>query len=339
MRLLIVDDEPIIRKGLAKMAERYPVPFTAVATASNGLDALDHIRKQAPDIMFTDIRMPKMDGLELCRQIHECYDHIQVVVISGYGDFHYAQQCMSFGVRHYLLKPVSQTDVDEVLDKLRRERHKGYVSVSRYEAWIEQGEQAIWELKLDEVERLTQEWKEYCLSAEMSLQQLQELLDECVEMLVKRLSRKFTVSVPAKKQTSPKTKEEVFAIFGGQLDEIVAGLVTKRSGNFRDPMKEAKSYIDSHLSKDITLEEVAERVGLTPTYFSCLFKKVTNETFVQYRIKKRMERAQQLLAVPHMRIVDVAAEVGYEDYPHFTKTFKKMMGYSPSEYRTMLGIK
>jgi two-component system response regulator YesN len=84
---------------------------------------------------------------------------------------------------------------------------------------------------------------------------------------------------------------------------------------------------------------VAKMTGLTPTYFSSIFKKMTNETFVQYRIKKRMERAQTLLAIPHMRIVDIAAEVGYEDYSHFTKMFKKLCGYSPSEYRSMLGIK
>lgn len=52
-----------------------------------------------------------------------------------------------------------------------------------------------------------------------------------------------------------------------------------------------------------------------------------------------MERAKELLAVPHIRIVDVATGVGYDDYPHFTKTFKKIVGVSPSEFRTRLGIK
>ena len=120
---------------------------------------------------------------------------------------------------------------------------------------------------------------------------------------------------------------------------MAKGLQDVRSGSFKDPMEEAKGFIDSRLSEDISLDQVAAMVGLTPTYFSSLFKKVTNETFVQYRIKKRMTKAKEMLAIPYVRIVDVASDVGYEDYPHFTKTFKKIVGVSPSEYRAGLGIK
>ncbi|WP_231571430.1 helix-turn-helix domain-containing protein [Gordoniibacillus kamchatkensis] len=104
-------------------------------------------------------------------------------------------------------------------------------------------------------------------------------------------------------------------------------------------MEEAKAYIDSHLSVEVTLKEVADMVGITPTYFSTLFKKMTGDTFVGYRIHKRMDKARELLSLPHMRTVDIAAEVGYDDYPHFTKTFKKIFGLTPSDYRAKLGIK
>lgn len=93
-----------------------------------------------------------------------------------------------------------------------------------------------------------------------------------------------------------------------------------------------------NLSEEVTLDEVAKKVGLTRTYFSALFKKMTGETFVHYRIKKRMEEARKLLAVPTLTITDIAIQVGYEDYPHFTKTFKNFVGMSPSEYRSSFGI-
>lgn len=70
-----------------------------------------------------------------------------------------------------------------------------------------------------------------------------------------------------------------------------------------------------------------------------LCSKMSNETFISYRINKRMEKARELLAIPHKRTVDIAAEVGYDDYPHFTKTFKKVFGISPSDYRESLGMK
>lgn len=65
---------------------------------------------------------------------------------------------------------------------------------------------------------------------------------------------------------------------------------------------------------------------------------MTGETFVHYRIRRRMEEARRLLAVPTMTISDISIHVGYEDYPHFTKTFKNLVGVSPSEYRASFGI-
>lgn len=339
MQLLIVDDEPIIRKGLARMAEQYFVPMQSIRTADNGIRALELIREQTPDVVFTDIRMPKMDGLELCRQIQELDDRIQIVVISGYNDFTSAQKSMSYGVKHYLLKPVTKPDMDEILDKLFKARAKGQISLKKYEDWIEQAEQTIWLLKSAELEQLTREWEEYCLASGMNLSQLKELLADCLNLLTKRLVRKSATVQSTGLELQANSKEEAFTLFEEELKRMMKELEVNRSGNYKDPMKEAKAYIDSHLSREVTLEEVAEMVGLTPTYFSSLFKKMTNETFVQYRIKRRIEKAQSLLALPHVKMSDVASEVGYEDYPHFTKMFKKMTGVSPSEYRNQLGIK
>lgn len=339
MQLLIVDDEPMIRYGLLKMTESYSPAFKEIRTAEHGLDALEKIRKSEPDIVLTDIRMPKMDGLELCRTIHDDYPHIQTVVISGYGDFDYAQKCIEWGVKHYLLKPVTRPDVHEVLDRLIHRPMRGYVSVSRYVEWIDRMEGCIWSLQTDELNRLIAEWRHMCLAADMPLIQLKELLADCIAMLTKRLQeRRFTPeTIPA--ADSADSAAEVLDAFGERLRRMAQELLAARKGNFKDPMEEARAYIDSRLSQDISLEEVAGMVGLTPTYFSALFKKMTSETFVQYRINRRMEKAKELLSVPHLRISDIAPMVGYDDYPHFTKTFKKIVGLTPSEYRAGLGIR
>ncbi|SHE11845.1 sigma-54 dependent response regulator [Chlamydia abortus] len=340
MNLLIVDDEPVIRKGLVRMAEQYHSSLASIYTANNGVHALEVVQEHKPEIIFTDIRMPKMDGLELCRHIHEQYDHIQTVVISGYGDFAYAQQCLTYGVKHYLLKPVTKPDVHAILDKLLNKPVKGYIPISRYVEWIDQADQCIWSLDQEKLKKLVQQWKEDCFSTGMNALQCSELLKDCISMLERRLQARDS-SFPriSSEYMGARTREEAFDFFERQLERIMDELSLKRNGRFKDPLEEAKAYIELHLSEEISLEEVAEKAGFTPNYFSSLFKKMTNETFVQYRIKRRMEKAQQLLAVPHFRIVDVAAEVGYEDYPHFTKMFKKVTGQSPSEYRAKLGIK
>ncbi|SDC05749.1 two-component system, response regulator YesN [Paenibacillus sp. UNCCL117] len=338
MRLLVVDDEPIIRNGLLKMAQQYAPAFDMIETAANGAEAMERIAENEPDIVLTDIRMPKVDGLELCRYLYQGYSHIQTVVISGFNDFDYAQKCLSYGVKHYLLKPVIATDLHELFDQLMKAQLQGYVPMSRYVEWIERMEEHIWSLQVDEMSRMYGQWREQC--AHLNAQQLRSRQHDAMEMLYKRFLEKNRPIKPGiRGESKAQSKAELFAEFEAGLQAIADGLSASRKGNFKDPMQEAKAYIDSHLSQEITLKEVAEMVGLTPTYFSALFKKLTNENFVSYRINRRMEKACELLAFPHLRTVDVAAEVGYDDYPHFTKTFKKIVGVSPSEYRGTLGIK
>ncbi|NOU97221.1 response regulator [Paenibacillus sp. LMG 31456] len=339
MQILIVDDEPIISLGLVKMVQTYTPAFTGIRTAMNGQEALKLIDELTPDIVLTDIRMPKMDGLSLCQSIHEHYERVQTVVISGYNDFEYAQKCMDYGVKHYLLKPVTKSDIHEVLDKLTQKTVRGYVSVALYVEWVDRMEQSIWSLQLDELERLTGQWRATVLSSSMTLVQTNELLQDCFALLIKRFhTRRFSPCL-AKTEVTANSVKEAMDIFEFRLKQLANDLLAIRNGNFKDPMEEARAYIDSRLSQEISLDQVALMVGLTPTYFSALFKKTTQVTFVHYRIHKRMEKAKELLAIPHIRIVDVALEVGYEDYPHFTKTFKKIVGVSPSEYRYGIGIR
>ncbi|MBD2871957.1 response regulator transcription factor [Paenibacillus arenilitoris] len=339
MHLLVVDDEPVIRKGISRMAEQYVPAFDKVTLAENGQAALERIRAMEPDIVLTDIRMPRMDGLELCRILQEEYPHIKTVVISGYSDFGYAQKCVDYGVKHYLLKPVTKLDVHEVLARLASKKPAGYMAPSRFVEWIDRMEQHIWSLQTDELATMSGDWREYCLSANLSLAQLKELLHDCGEMLLKRFQARNFAPRPNRYYLGAGSVKEAVDAFEQELCGIRDELASMRGGNFRDPMEEAKAYIDGRLSEEITLEQVASMVGLTPTYFSSLFKKMTNETFVKYRIQKRIDRSKELLAVPHYRIIDIASEVGYDDYPHFTKTFKKLVGVTPSEFRAALGIK
>jgi two-component system response regulator YesN len=339
MHILIVDDEPVIRKGIVRMVETYSPSFTKIQTAENGLSALERIRTTEPDLVLTDVRMPKMDGLELCRVLNEEFPHIKTVVISGYSDFEYAQKSMNYGVRHYLLKPVTKSDVHEMLDQLIKKPSRGYIPPSRYIEWVDRMEQQIWALQTEELNSLILGWREYCISSNLSLAQIKELLEDCNSMLVKRFQARNYAAPSESDYLQAESVKEALDAFENSLLQMAKGLLSVRNGNFKDPMEEAKAYIDSKLSQEVSLDQVAAMVGLTPTYFSSLFKKITHETFVQYRINKRIEKAKEMLAVPHYRIVDVAAEVGYDDYPHFTKTFKKIVGISPSEYRTGLGIK
>ncbi len=118
MKVFLADDEIVIREGIRESFPWDETPYTLVGEAPDGEMALPMIRDTNPDIVITDIKMPFMDGLELCRTLHEQMPWIGVVVLSGYDEFEYARQCIQLGVREYLLKPINASDLREVLDKV-----------------------------------------------------------------------------------------------------------------------------------------------------------------------------------------------------------------------------
>ncbi|MCD7883507.1 MAG: response regulator [Lachnospiraceae bacterium] len=119
--LLIVEDEKLIRQGIRVMIQRSGVPVENIIECSNGQMALEVLKNQVVDVMLTDIRMPKMDGIELVKEMQKLPYPPLTVAISGYDDFSYAVEMMRGGVREYLLKPVDRDSLREILEKLDRE--------------------------------------------------------------------------------------------------------------------------------------------------------------------------------------------------------------------------
>jgi two-component system response regulator YesN len=120
-RLLIVDDEEDIRRGLAEFFPWDEIGFEVVATAENGKAALGIVRAGKVDVVFCDIRMPGMSGLDLAKALFEAGLRIPVVFLSAYKDFTYAQQALQYGVRGYVLKPTNYPDIQAAFMKLKRE--------------------------------------------------------------------------------------------------------------------------------------------------------------------------------------------------------------------------
>ncbi|WP_308638100.1 response regulator transcription factor [Paenibacillus silvisoli] len=342
-RILVVDDEPMIRKGLQKLIREADPLIGHAETADNGIDALEKIASSRPDLLFTDIKMPKMDGLELCRVVNERFPGLPVVVISGYGDFAYAQQCLSYGVKEYLLKPVTKAAVGKTVAKLlaglEARQQPAYIPLSVTEAWLERLQDGVWHLRAEAVKSAIADMEQYCAANKLDPRMLGELTHELCGKLTDRLNARDVYPFERALCPAPQGQPAAFGWLVEAVLEMVEQLRTKRKGNVKEPVEEAKAYIEKHLSRELSLEEVAVKLGLNASYFSQLFKQMTNETFVQYRTRRRMEKAKRLLSMPHQKITDVSAEVGFADHPHFTKTFKKYSGQTPSEYRETLGIR
>lgn len=116
--VMIVDDDQSVIQGLLHHVPWDRLNIRVLDTAENGEEAWKKIQAQQPDMLITDIYMPKMDGLELIEKLWEAYPSVHIIIHSGYDDFHNARQAMRFGVQHFLLKPCKVSEIEAVLNEI-----------------------------------------------------------------------------------------------------------------------------------------------------------------------------------------------------------------------------
>lgn len=122
--LLLVEDEEAIRKKLMNNVAWADYGFAPVLGAANGLEALALIEKHPVKIMVTDVQMPKMNGIELIKEIKRRGYQMKIIVISGFAEFEYAQESIKLNVSDYLLKPFASKRLLEVALRFKEELEK-----------------------------------------------------------------------------------------------------------------------------------------------------------------------------------------------------------------------
>ena len=119
MRIVIVEDEKRAARGLRSLLERISADNTIIGEAPDGISAFELIKKEQPDLVFTDIRMQFMDGLALIKAVREYGLDTRFVIISAYEEFDYARAALKLNVTDYLVKPVTEDEVRQVMEHLK----------------------------------------------------------------------------------------------------------------------------------------------------------------------------------------------------------------------------
>ena len=122
MRIVVVEDELRVRHSLVKCIEKISPDYRVVAEADNGYDGMKAERDFEPDVVITDIQMPKIDGLSMIRQLKNMGLNPVFIILSGYAEFGYAQEGVRLGIRDYLLKPITVNNLRETLANIE---HRG----------------------------------------------------------------------------------------------------------------------------------------------------------------------------------------------------------------------
>lgn len=120
MKIIIIDDEPKIRKGLGKILNMHP-GWTVLDTFTEGESAIRFLAENPVDVVITDIHMPGMTGLDMIDRIKESNKKVSFVILSGYGRFEYARRAIDLGVKKFLMKPTSPEEVTQALEQIESE--------------------------------------------------------------------------------------------------------------------------------------------------------------------------------------------------------------------------
>jgi two-component system response regulator YesN len=115
MKVVIIDDNPFVREAIAKTMNWDELGCVVVGTAADGLEGKQIVMNEKPDIIITDIKMPGLNGLELTEIIKSKLPYAKIIAITGYQDFEYAQKAIKLGMFDFILKPIKNEELSQVV--------------------------------------------------------------------------------------------------------------------------------------------------------------------------------------------------------------------------------
>ncbi len=335
-KLLLVDDEPIIREGLEQMIDWEKLGLHLTASCPNAVAALDSMMDDMPDILLPDIRLPGMTGLELIQRAVTLHPMLQSVVLSGYDTFQYAQQALKYGVIEYLLKPCSQEELEQallrachIIDKKRKKVL--YLYDERRHRVQSLADSFIDLMKREpDAEQLKKQVETLVGTAETpSL--LQETLIAIVTKCIGSGQTEWGMNVITDAMHGRSPMEELIA---RTLIRLRKEGRTDRSNDF---VQQMVNYTNLHYADEaLSLQYIADNVVYrNADYIGREFTRSVGQKFSSYLLATRMEHAKLLMRRdPSLHSYEIAERVGLGENPHyFSQLFRKYTGVTPKDYR------
>jgi len=342
-RIVIVDDEYIVSEGIKTIIEREGLNYKVVGCACNGMEGVEVIRRERPDIVLTDIRMPGKSGLQMIEDLKE-EDEIEFVVISGHQEFEYARTALKLGVRAYIDKPLTIQGICEVLEKMEVSLNEKK-RLQKDEYYKKQCNKVYELIEKDYESGNKNEWQDVLQAVFVSLKEcgveIEKYKRELYAFVCCAAGVFYDGLAKSEKERHMPLYENMKSIdnyvgMDAFVLEIIRSIFEKKRtsqfGGVHKVIERIVLYLDEHYQEDIGLAEVADMVGVNYTYLSILFKEEIGMSFVKYLTKIRIEQSKKLLNEGY-RINEVAGLVGYSNYRYFCEIFKKGVGMTPSEYK------
>ncbi len=365
LKVMIVDDMDIGRRELKRLKLwGEEIGFFIAEEAKNGQEALKKLEENPIDLIITDIKMPKVDGIELLKIVSDKKLCSCVVLLSDYSEFNYARQGLVLGAFDYMVKPVNEEDLNRVLQRVKK-----FILDKRHE------QQSITQLK----QRLAEKMETFFPQAEVN--QIVELMeagdekaveyaDHIVDIVYLNLNQDLIKTISMLNNIMYeivnkllKTYEWLEKFIDIRQIEIIDFLRFKDINSIKDVFISAVEKIiklqkilqygtqekdiinqicryilenidEEHSMKgELSLKAVADALYINKSYISEAFKQKTGMSFTEYLTIVKMERAKKLIADGRLKTYEIAGQLGFKDIEYFSRLFKKYIGFSPTEYR------
>ncbi len=342
MRLLIVDDEVWSRMLIRKILPWREMGFTEIAEAGDGQVALELLNKQPFDLMITDMRMPRLDGAEMLKEVRAAQYPVEIIVMSGYEDYVYLHQALKTKATDYLLKPVGRTELEKAVSRAQdiihtRQSYQHIEQVLVHEdlsqilsQYYESKNQLYKSLiSQDPVRLTTQLDRLQSLFTDDTLKStLKVYMEKDLFHFVQKLEKEYNhqnVSSLVKKFDMQQIRDNLIAILNMLIHQTVS---------YKLNVLDVQTYIDAHFSDSISLADVATRFHISKEHLSRLFKKEVGMSVQAYITQKKIDYAKNLLKRYHqLNLATIGMMSGFIDVQYFHRVFRNHTGMTPTQYR------
>jgi len=373
-KAFIVDDEPSVLEGLKVMIPWNELDLELCGESSDVRDALLQIKVLRPHLIITDIRMPQKNGLELINEVRKMDITTEFVILSGYSEFAYAQEAIRNQVSYYLLKPIDKDEIISVLlkikDKLDSTFLTGYgftqsdieeikmrIQSSHYtnnsmakeesggllwkpfrDSFDEELTTALRLMNCRDAQRLIDEMFSYLKSANICASHARIMINSCIYHILhiafERNIKLNTILPPERngKWDLDGMKKYITDI----LTKTINLMLEDRKKISRSHLHEVKAYIEKNYNKKLSVSFLSRLVFMDAGYLGDAFRNQFGLSISEYQHRLRIKKAAELIRATDMKLNDISAAVGYNNYNNFFLHFERITGKKPTEYRTSL---
>lgn len=356
--VLIVDDETMPRTVLQKHLPWSELSVTQVVQASDGEEGMEQAKRYRPDIVISDIKMPRRNGIEMAAAIREFLPQCQFVFLSGYTDKEYLKGAIKVKAASYVEKPIDLEEITEVLREIVEERKQAAPQDPAERFFL--GETAtsrtlnnqVFSCGKHALKQLEESIKHNKQAETLAgLQQMYEQIVRCEGTSPEYLRHLYCqviflfLNAAQARNIQEITDKTDFLLFTVGKQETLAGLWNILSKTARcyfsaldAPDPDISSRVDRYLEQHyqdcgLTVQTIADNLSFTNTYLCAAYKKACGKTINQRMTDIRMHHAKDLLLQTTQKLYEVAHNVGYSDGKYFAKLFTKETGLTPKQYR------